>query len=55
MHNPLLADGINKESYYEEEDNEKIVICHLHMVGIYLKCSEDACYYKAWNIFAFVC
>ena len=55
MHDSLLADGINKESDYEEKNNEEIVICHLHMVGVNLKCREDACYYKAWNILAFIC
>ena len=41
MRHLLLAYGVHEIGNHHEEDNEHIIVCHLHMVGIYLECSEE--------------
>ena len=51
MHEALLTYGINEVSYYDEQYNKEVVIGHLHMVGIDLKCREDTRYGKSCKVF----
>ena len=39
----LVADGVDEVSDDHEEDDEHIIICHLHVVGLYLKRREYGC------------
>ena len=39
----LLLDSLHQPGNNEEKNDEQIVLCHLHMVGIDLECREDSC------------
>ena len=48
----LRSDRFNKVSYHHEEDNEQIIISHLHVVGVDFKGSEDRSNNETPQIFA---
>ena len=46
----VAADGLNEEGYHHEEDDEQIVVGHLHVVGLDLKSGEDGCEQQAAQV-----
>ena len=47
----LLLDGIDQEGDDHEEDDEEVIVCHLHVVGVHLEGSENRRYEQAPQIF----
>ena len=46
----LFADGIYQPSYHHRQDDEQIVVGHLHVVGVDLECGKDGCEHKSPQI-----
>ena len=51
---PVLADSHDEPGDNHEEDDEQIIIGHLHMVGLDLKSREDSRHDEAPQVFAAV-
>ena len=52
VHDAFRSDRFNKVGYHHEEDNEQIIISHLHVVGVHFKGSEDRSNDETPQIFA---